>query len=261
MLNNVLDFEIIKECEQLWYRPIIVYGTSSKAEKLFSLINNSGINVVAYCDGDEKKVGNLFHGNRIEKLTEVALREDISSSIILICSSFVDEIICDCIRFVEDIYGFLTAFGFQHAILLNRFNLRGSFRDWYIREYDMWKFLNRQKYKNSIRAQYIANLIKFQETDSVLVYQAGKVGSAGISDALNDIHKSNIHIHYLNPYYNYFSEEESNVYISMLNKIVKNKKKIKIITLVREPIARDISGAFQSIADPSRWMYRNMNSV
>lgn len=260
MLNRVIDFEVIEKFGQLWDRPIIVYGTSSKAEKLFPLIYNSAIDVVAYCDGDEKKEGSFFHGNKVERLADVALRVDISSSIILICSSFVDEIICDCIKLVENVYGFLTGFGFQYAILLNRFNLKGEFREWYLLKYDIWYSLQKQLYKNNMRAKYISTIMKFWSENNVLVYQAGKVGSRGISNALSTIHIPNLHIHYLNPYFNDFSKEESKLYLAFLKRIISEKNKIKIITLVRDPVARDISGVFQSFSDPSRWMYRNMNS-
>lgn len=109
----------------------------------------------------------------------------------------------------------------------------------------------------------IKNYNAINYTDFVLVYTIGKVGSTSIGDSI----KNSVVLHSLNGEPNkYFSAKYQSsfllrilnylkwiFYIKKTKKIIKKKKdnndKIKIITGIRDPIARNISAFFQSLSE------------
>ena len=128
--------------------------------------------------------------------------------------------------------------------------------------------------------------------EGVVIYQMGKVGSSTIISSLNKLNIPNIQIHSLdNPYDTWFPTKTkgwnpfSIQYVPsysfswkikriLRNKIIKtilndrlkskNNKKIKIITLVREPISREISRFFQNLhvlIYHSIYIMRNDNTI
>ncbi|MRG85070.1 putative capsular polysaccharide synthesis family protein [Salinibacillus xinjiangensis] len=110
-----------------------------------------------------------------------------------------------------------------------------------------------------------SKFFKFLQKDIVLIYQMGKVGSTSIEETLE---KSPLYIEHAHSLrspmtYEMFKRFSSTRYYlpllsrlrQKINGVVKkvifnNKKNIKIISLVREPISRNISMFFQDIHIP-----------
>jgi hypothetical protein len=85
----------------------------------------------------------------------------------------------------------------------------------------------------------------------ILIYQMGKVGSSSISKSLKNSGIYSIHTHRLNTTYP-FTTKFQKIYQSIRAGVLKvflHRKKIKLITLTREPISRNISGFFQNLED------------
>ena len=118
------------------------------------------------------------------------------------------------------------------------------------------------KIKNKIKSllrksSYKYNRLINNDKNIYLIYTMGKVGSAGIYKSLKkELPYSNIfHVHFLSknwldnilPNRNKLFHSNIKIGYDILNFIKKNpKKRIKIITLVREPIMRSISDLFQN---------------
>lgn len=86
-----------------------------------------------------------------------------------------------------------------------------------------------------------------KEENPVLIYQPGKVGSTTLLHSLKKFY-SNVHaIHALNPYgrYLHLGEEEA-LWCKERTELIASKTK-KIISIVREPLARDLSAYFEGI--------------
>lgn len=99
----------------------------------------------------------------------------------------------------------------------------------------------------------------------IIVHQMGKVGSSTVCESLkrNKIGFPVVHTHFLEPKklqlrLNSISSNENKIdrhlitSLLVLDAIRDSSKKIKIVTLVREPIARNISAFFESI---NRYIY------
>ena len=258
---KVLDYEIVENIGLLLESNIIIYGTSGRAEHLYSLIEGAGLNIVACCDGAADREGKQFHQWQIESFASAAEKIDIKKTIILICSTFVKEIIADCSRVCSQELRFVTSFGFKIAILLNRNDTRLplDFRELYNEKYSIWLKLGRKLQMAKIQWDYNNKLIQFMKTDPILVYQMGKVGSAGIYHSLQAAGIETVHLHYFQPWNNSIPENEYKEYQDLLHQIISKKDKIKIITLVRDPLVRDISAFFQQMPNPADKMYQEFS--
>lgn len=111
----------------------------------------------------------------------------------------------------------------------------------------------------------LSKIKKYKNDNLILIYQQGKVGSRSLSNSIKKKNISQITIHSFHSkiatqlFNNYNSKK---YYISKLNnihyktkmffllKLLKNNKKLKIISLVREPISRNISFYFQDFQIP-----------
>ncbi len=102
--------------------------------------------------------------------------------------------------------------------------------------------------------------------DPVLVFQVGKVGSASIVNSLTKAGIYALHVHSIESFlqFNYksslppfrFTEDEDRYIRDKFAKM----KKLRIITAVREPIARDLSQFFQKFGELSE-MFRTYNMI
>lgn len=257
---NVLDYEIVEHIELLYQSNIILYGTASLAERMYPLIQKAGLHVIACCDGSDKKIGRNFHEYPIQKLEHVCKTMNTENTIIVICSTFVKEIISDCTKICDSL-NFVTPFGFRTAFVLNRNNpkLEPSFSKWYNEQYNRYTLFKKTEFGAWLQYSYTQKIIRFMETDGVLVYQAGKVGSSTIAKSLEAAGRYPLHIHYFHPWMNGILPEASKKYLEQVKAISSSKEKIRIITLVRDPIARDISTIFQSLSDLTRDWYHHLS--
>jgi hypothetical protein len=78
--------------------------------------------------------------------------------------------------------------------------------------------------------------------DTVLVYQMGRVGSVAMRNALNQRGVRVQHLHYAND-----EGEFGQRSLAIINKIYERDQQWKVITMVREPVIRNISGFFRDL--------------
>jgi len=100
-----------------------------------------------------------------------------------------------------------------------------------------------------------ANTIRSQLPNPVLVYQMGKVGSSTVSASLRNAGIGNLHVHFIGEHWSraaqYHREDggglPQHLYRGRVLRYWLRVKstQAKVITLVRDPVARKISSAFQ----------------
>ena len=92
--------------------------------------------------------------------------------------------------------------------------------------------------------------------DPVLVYQMSKVGSSTVCESLDEKNISNIHVHYINRkswksaskmYLNNGKTLPPHFHTGRLLRqwLSLTERRVRVVTLVRDPIARYVSGAFE----------------
>jgi hypothetical protein len=125
-----------------------------------------------------------------------------------------------------------------------------------------------------------ANTIRSQLPDPVLVYQMSKVGSSTVSTSLRNAGIRNIHVHFVGEHWSKAAQHHrergdelpQNLYRGWVLRywLRVRRTQVKVITLVRDPVARKLSSAFQlrryspdlSVDDASaakRWLRENID--
>lgn len=228
---RIKDIELIKDVDILFKSEIVLYGAGYWGERAASLLKMAGLKFY-FCDRDNKKAGILS----IEELKELTEKRKVM--IIITSKLYEDEIINDLeMQGITntDVYS-LT--GLRNCMELNieseKFNTE-------FHKYITYKVVMRKReeqmlsYTNVILP--IEMNIKYYQDPGILIFQPGKVGSTTIKKSLEKYEVRCVHLHS-------FRNEEENCERALMQckKVIQEKcTKVKIITLVREPIERDIS--------------------
>ena len=125
-----------------------------------------------------------------------------------------------------------------------------------------------------------ANTLRSQLPNPVLVYQMGKVGSSTVSASLRSAGIKNLHVHFIGEHWSKAIQHHrtgentlpQHLYLGRVLRYWLNvtTRPIKVITLVRDPVARKISSVFQlrryhpqlPVDDASgakQWLYENVD--
>ena len=110
-----------------------------------------------------------------------------------------------------------------------------------------------------LRYRFLISRVLRRPYPPVLVYQMGKVASLSIIESLKQFpHLPIFHVHRINP--DHIKQVRDSHYkkghklpggdelgLSIFSQIIKPGKKVKVITLVREPIGRNISAYFENL--------------
>lgn len=104
---------------------------------------------------------------------------------------------------------------------------------------------------------YLYYKLIYKKEKVILIYQMGKVGSASVYSTLKKNYYNCVHVHYLLPSNidNLISEKSKTIKFNLFpivgrfvyNNIILKKKDVYIITIIRNPIERNISAFFQNI--------------
>lgn len=240
------DYEALENVSYLKQKKIIIYGAGSYGKKAAGMLQEMGITDFNFCDRDVRKQGMELMGGRVFSIAEMEKEKNI----LIIIAIENRELKCE----IEQ-----TLLCIKNACVLSFFALNKAW-NYFICDYE--------KTESKIETftfwyEHLVsrgNLIKKACQSPILVYQCGKVGSLTVSKTLWDAGIDNAHIHQF--FYKRDtvgelvlgdgSEEfrrKSNIFHfqnSEYKKYVREEMKgKKIITLVRDPIAIDLSIVFQ----------------
>lgn len=232
------ELELIENIGVLHEHKVVLYGAGSRGGKIQAELKGRGVHIHSFCDSNVKKWGLTLSGVKI--ISPAKLKQlDSEEEIVVIISSalFVEEII-NMLESLELRTKYIaTLFGLNLALNQNRTETANTFPE-------KWERVTRiYKKRENWRLTHIKN---FMSASNILVYQPAKVGSQTIMNSLlaagvTDSFLSG-HLHTLN-----CTEMDSAVkeLISLKLESLKAAGTIKIITLVREPVGRDLSFMFE----------------
>jgi hypothetical protein len=234
------ELGLINNFSKLRNYVLVLYGAGRQGERIVRELNDRGITVSFFCDSQMQKWG--LSSNGIKIISPTRLKElDREEEVVII-------ITIESILLVEQSMAVLRSLGLRTNRIATLFGLdqalkqkRASDNEHFI---EKWVRIERTcRLRQEWRLNHLKN---FMSANNILIYQPGKVGSQTIcSSFLNagiiDSFLSG-HLHTLN-----YTEMEATVKeaIAMKLESMKAMGKIKIITLVREPIARDLSFIFE----------------
>lgn len=246
-------------------KKIILYGASGGGEKMLSILQDAGITAVAFCDGDDSKVGTLFCGLPVISREDLKAYKDDVSYCIIISSCYVSEINKELIENVKWKADYFSSF----AICWGLWFAMQEDQDVPPQASEFWRkkkeFVTVEKVCYNTISSTLSGLSSWQiksllfVKDPYVAFQPAKVGSSSICIELTKYGKNVIHLHDIAVFFREHPMEESERKV-ILNAIRKVKN-LKIITGVRDPVARDISFIFSGMGDGAhfskKWDMRN----
>jgi hypothetical protein len=253
------DLKLINDIGCLYENTVVIWGAGRYGEKVYAGLKNAGIKAAYFCDRNPKKINEKYYDTAIispQKLKQM----DENGNIIIIISS-----IRHTVGISEDMIGLalkrskaITFIGLEimfkqnanHpklnagicSLIERQADLATEVMDIYAKtSSDRWAWL--------VASSILANndsAIENQERN-ILVYQPGKVGSMTVYDSIRARGMDAVHTH-----------KRGGLLNRLFTDFILNKK-VKIITLVREPLARDLSVVFQTFDQERTFhlMHRN----
>lgn len=234
---TVKDYEFIYNIDALFEKQIIIYGAGIDGRRIYGILQEIPINVECFCD--KKPMEQPILPIPIISITE--LKEKISGTnnyfIIIGSSDYCDDIISDLDEMQIKPSYLCTWHAVRIGIELNIKDKRFSevFKKDFIRRKNVWN-QNHALYHDLL---YRMNLSVYP--NSILIYQIGKVGSSTIYQTLKHENISTVHIHHLIQKTGIIQMDNCTQYF--IDKYQNDGA--KIISLVREPIARALSEFMQ----------------
>ncbi len=240
---RINDYEVCNDISYLFDSKIVLYGTGYWGNMAYEYLNKMQIDIFQACNtsaGDKD-----FYGHRVLSLAEIKEKYDSDRVLLLISSDvYYKEMIEEIEKLDFERIKVCTLYAFFMSSWIHSEDER-------IPEHIQKQLraklgLGRQRSITDQKNRTLEFLLMATDitSDVILIYQPGKVGSQSIRQFMKG---PSIHLHSLVVPFSceMYDTELLDIYIDKL----RHKKKIKIITGVREPISRDISAFFQSSDD------------
>lgn len=246
--SRYIDCEIFEDIGYLNKKEIVIYGAGNYGKISAEMLQDLGVQRFVFCDKDISKHGDYIMGGKVVSINEIDQKEDILA-VVAIADKEIRKEIEQTLMTIKGIE-FLSFFSLKKVwkYLLEDYTTMESKAE----KLSLW-------YKElEWRSRKIRNVCKYP----VLVYQNGKVGSSTVSDSLRNAGVDNEHIHRFFYKRDIVGElilgKEKLEFIENSNyfglhspefvKCIKGEMKCKkFITMVREPIAVDLSTVFHWI--------------
>ena len=242
---QIYDYLLIKNFDLVFDKRIVLYGAEDGIHHVYGAIKQLGLPVAHVVQYDKTDIST----------DTVAIRRinqnysDINTEKYLFIVSSYDDF-DPIITHLEEIgigneggAYVCTIYGFFMSLAINRTNKRipTEYREILKAFYAINLVRRKHKMAQGFFPSFSGDIVS--DNNAIFIYQPGKVGSSTIRASLNAVNKTCIHVHWLTPIPGY--DEIWNKYGVTFYNWLKNQPR-KIITLVRNPFARDFSVLFQN---------------
>ncbi len=240
--TEIKDYEFIYNINALFEKKIILYGAGVHGKRMYALLKAINVDVECFCDKNPSVKKCL--PAPVISMNELKQRTTDDSSYFIIVSSgeFFEEIIADLTQM--KIQAYICTW---HAV---RIGIELHIHDSRFSEEFRNDFLQRKKIcfnNNTIHFELLNQFYLSVYPYSILVYLSPKVGSSTIYEALNRADIAAVHTHSMAPKTGIPQIDAAKDYY--MEKC--RKDGVKIISVVREPVARALSYFMQGF----RWEF------
>jgi hypothetical protein len=235
---EINDLELVENIDILFENEVILYGAGTCGKKAFKYLKIAGLKISYFCDGDSNKWGQDINGVKVISPNELKSPDEEKNLVIIIASynvQVIEEIILDIVKLELKTNKIYTEFTLKFSLIKNSNNYKIS---------EAYRNLCKLYFSNIVSKHLFVhtnNAVRYLDNadNDILIYQPGKVGSSTINNSLTEAGIFCTQLHTLNLWNN----NVSNTYKDLFKK----NDVFKIITLVREPISRDLSIIFESL--------------
>ncbi len=245
----------LENIDKLYGAKIVLYGAGCQGEIMFNLLTMANMRVEFFCDGNRRKHGASVNGAVIispSELKQLDSEEDVAIVIAVENPSYVHEIAETIERLGLRTKIVYTPMGIKAALTLNLNHPKMDDRFRIL--FSAQERLRRIKIESSYLA-YSRIQRYFVDPPALLVYSPLKNGTSSVHQSITRLGYECQHIHFFrNPEHEmrncppddkaYFERSYSDEFLACAK-----KRRTKVITLVRDPLARILSGIFQTLDD------------
>ncbi len=243
------DLRIVEDIEILMGMDLVIAGAGKNGIYTARVLTGSGMHIVGFCDNN-RQLWDTYIGNTgflCRSFEEMADRYNHRGSIRFLLTSHFDELAEQLGQMGVNAQDMNSYWAALFSVWLNighpafpldyRVHFRQKYRDWSVME--------RARYMQ-IHAMdnYVRSWRRMITENPVFVYQFGKAGSQSVYRGIEACGIPVEQSHAL-AYEPAFMGDEMRSLYRLFQRSVKCWEKVKIINLVREPVARDLSNLFE----------------
>lgn len=251
--DMIKDLELMKDIAPLFEKKLIVWGIGKIAPTIIEDIKDMGAGKegIFLCDSNCKLWGEEVCGNRIlspDELQRAVSELDLKDVIVLVTALSVgaqDEIIESVKKRFGETVDICTKYAIEWGMRLNVKNPRieCKYRKIKMAEYERNNFFNPEELRKKEEMLRYFALLSLHNDEIILIYQPAKVGSSSVCKSIKNHNRNALHCHTLLE----VGDSSDDLYRLL------NLKSGKIISLVRDPVARRISEMWQGIVYTQRY--------
>lgn len=243
----VKDIELLKNIDILFDNEIILYGAGYYGRKAIELLEGVGIEASCFCDSNEENTKQIIRSNvgnkeyKVVGIKELKVITEQRKVIIIITSmQYIDQILDMLVSQNINQADIFSYAGLNHCINMNiesgRIN-QAAYKNYIRKEIMELREQNRKTEDRIKKSSSIIFNMQCYKNPGILIFQPGKVGSTTIYESLVSCDIPCIHLHFFE------GLEQCEMMIKKLC------DEVKIITLIREPISRDIASYMHRLTD------------
>ncbi len=246
----IQDLELSKNLDMLFDRKIYIYGAAENGFFVQSSLEDMGIDISGFFDSNKSLWGNTIHGKKVfsrYRLYDLMCADD--ALLIVATISGKNEVVSDIIdegidtNKVYTLYGFFFGLYFNYKkIFMIKPDLQSKYADFFTMYAEAYRIRSRYEQQN-MPYQGLRHLL-LNDTPPIIINQPGKVGSNTIMHTLRRYGIYNIRIHGLAYPFEYNNSNSLNIFKERLSAW----PKVKMITLIRDPIGKDYGHFFQKLS-------------
>lgn len=244
---EIRDLDMLKDIDILYSNEIILYGAGDYGNRALGLLNKLEISVLGLCDSNKEIWGKKIAGYKVLSIQELEQISTIKKDLIVIMTMAdpdnVEQVLGTLESYRMTQMACYTYFALQYAVELHANDKRipKAIRE----EFRVAKKLWRGLILTRIELDGLSMLcdVVFHKK-SVLILQPGKVGSNSVKYSLINRQINCLHAHMISDTF-LGCDRLLRERVEGVKLLDKSEETIKIISMIREPIGRDISFYFE----------------
>lgn len=236
---EIRDIDLLKDVGLLFRNKIIVWGAGKDGKMALRMLTEAEIPVACVCDKDADKQGRNIFGTQIVSPKEVKQKTETEDTVIIIATDLYGDVVLQNINEMGicPSGGIYSHFGLKYALEYAIYNncFTSAYRNFKLMERKLREVQHSIQDANEL--EHELTLAYMADVRPIFVYQVGKVGSMSVYTSLLSRNVPAIHTHQI-----WDSPEKALV-------ARPDQKTTKIITMVREPIARHLAEYMEGMDD------------
>lgn len=249
----IRDLQIMRDISPLFDKRLVLWGLGQKGRQILTdiLQMGAGKKGILLCDSNCCLQGEEILGNTVlspqdlEATIRKEVKEDFAILVTAVSIKAQDEIISAVKKMCGEYIDIYTEHAIEWGIYLGlkNANIDSEYKEKKYAEHERNRLYNREDFMQMVDSFRYFTFLPLHNDEIILVYQPGKVASSTVYKSILNYNRHALHCHILDN----LGEDDASL-LKLLE-----LKSAKIISLVRDPVARQIAAMWQNIHQLNRY--------